>query len=307
MTPVSTASSDQPIEELRRELAEAREQQAATAEILAAISSSPTDLEGIFSAMAACAARLCDANDASTIHQVDGGVFRLVAHQGSIPAATLPLVRGMVTGRAIMERRTVHVADLQAETDEYPEGSDRARSIGFRTILAVPLIRGGEAIGVIAIRRREARPFTDRHIELLKTFADQAVIAIENARLFEAEQASKRELQDSLEYQTATSEVLSVISRSPTALQPVLQAIADTAARMCETTAVTVFLKAGDGTYRLAVTTGINDAYADIERVARLRPGRGSLNTLLTRYWILTTLSKTTPRSVISVPCWACR
>ena len=99
-------------------------------------------------------------------------------------------------------------SDAQAEAGEYPVGSDRARRIGHHTILAVPLMRVGEAIGVISIRRAEVREFTDRQIGLLKTFADQAVIAIENTRLFEAEQASKRELRESLEYQTATSEVL---------------------------------------------------------------------------------------------------
>ena len=123
---------------------------------------------------------------------------------------------------------------MQAEADEYPEGSERAQRLGFRTTLVVPLIRAGEAISAISIRRTEVRPFSDRQIDLLKTFADQAVIAIENTRLFEAEQASKRELQESLEYQTATSEVLSVISRSPNDLQPVLDTISATAGKLCE-------------------------------------------------------------------------
>jgi GAF domain-containing protein len=115
---------------------------------------------------------------------------------------------------------------LAAETDEYPEGSELARRFGHGSILVVPLMCAGEAIGIITLRRVEVRPFTDKQIQLVKTFADQAVIAIENTRLFQAEQASKRELQESLEYQTATSEVLNIISRLPNELQPVLDAIA---------------------------------------------------------------------------------
>jgi GAF domain-containing protein len=176
-------------EELERELAEAGEQQAATAEILRMISRSPTDLQGVFEEIAANAARLCDAYDASVL-QVDGDCQRLVAHHGPIPAIpmgrdTLPLARGVVTGRAVLDRQAIHVADVQTETDQYPEGSDNARRLGHRTVLAVPLISAGKAIGVIVIRRTQVRPFTDRQIDLLKTFADQAVIAIENTRLFE--------------------------------------------------------------------------------------------------------------------------
>ena len=188
---VSTISDDQSVEELRRELAEAREQQAATAEILTSISSSVADANQVFAKIAASAARLCDAYDA-TIFQVDGVLLRCVAKTGTIPQDdTLPLTREVVTGRAVLDGRTIYVPDVQAETGEYPVGSDRARRIGHHTILAVPLMRAGGAIGVISIRRAEVRQFTERQIELLKTFADQAVIAIENARQFEAEQASK--------------------------------------------------------------------------------------------------------------------
>src|SRR5215470_9010620 len=181
------------VEELQRQLAEAREQQAATAEILRVISSSPTDLQRVFAEIAASAARLCDAYDA-TINLLDGDVLRLVGHEGPIPVgpvgqSTLPLIRGVLIARAVLVGRTIHIADLQAESDEYPEGSDLARRLGFRTILAVPLIHAGEAIGVITIRRTEVRLFSARQIALLETFANQAVIAIENTRLFEAEQA----------------------------------------------------------------------------------------------------------------------
>jgi GAF domain-containing protein len=167
---------------------------------------------------------------------VDGEVLRLVVSHGSIPKGddTLPLTREVVTGRAVLDGRTIQVADVQAETGEYPVGSANARRLGHRTLLAIPLMRAGEASGVIGIRRTEVHPFTDRQIDLLKTFADQAVIAIENARLFEAEQASNRELQESLEYQTAISNVLAVISQSPNDLQPVLDAIVETAGNLCQ-------------------------------------------------------------------------
>src|SRR5262245_14608030 len=206
---VSIVTGDQSLEALRRELAEAREQQAATAEILASISSSVTDASQVFAKIAASAARLCNAYDVS-IFQVDENLLRTVGHHGPIPAdEALPLVCGTVAGRSIMERRMVHVHDLQVETDEFPEGSDLARRIGFHTVLANPLMRAGTAIGVISIRRTDVHPFTNRQIDLLKTFADQAVIAIENTRLFEAAQARTREVEvkstelaQSLEYQT---------------------------------------------------------------------------------------------------------
>src|SRR5215470_12779556 len=229
------------LERSTRELVEAREEQAATTWILAAISSSPADLRRVFAEIAASAARLCDAYDA-TIFQVDGDLLRLVAHHGSIPQDdTLPLTREVVTGRAVLERRTIQVGDLQAESDEYPDGSEQARLRGHRTILAVPLMRVNEAIGVIAIRRTEVRQFTDQQIELLKTFADQAVIAIENTRLFEEVQARNRALADAnkqltetLEQQTATSKILRVILRSPTDVQPVFESTVESAARLCD-------------------------------------------------------------------------
>jgi signal transduction histidine kinase len=193
--PSATVNGDQLVEDLRRELAEAREQQAVTAEILATISSSATDADQVFAKIAASAARLCTAYDA-TIYRVDGDNLRTVAHQGPIPpGGTLPLTRGFVTASAVLDRQTIHVADLPAESSEYPEGSEYARRHGFRTILAVPLIRRGEAIGVINMRRLEAKLFSDKQIALLETFADQAVIAIENARLFQEIAQKGRELE----------------------------------------------------------------------------------------------------------------
>jgi GAF domain-containing protein len=139
-----------------------------------------------------------------------------------------------VTGRAVFERRTIHVHDLVAAEDDFPEGSRDARRDGHRTTLATPLLREGSPIGAILIRRMEVRPFSDKQVAMLETFADQAVIAIENARLFEAEQQRTRELSEALEQQTATSEVLQVISGSPGDLQPVFNTMLENALRICE-------------------------------------------------------------------------
>src|SRR5262245_56338254 len=203
---------------LFNETKEALEQQTATSEILRVISSSPTDIQPVFDAMSESAARLCEAVDAA-IFRRDGDHLRLAAHHGPIPVrSTVPLIREEVTGRVAMDGRTVHVADLQSETVEYRQGSENARRLGLRTILCVPLIREeGVTIGTINVRRTEARLFTERQIALLQTFADQAVIAIENVRLFtelqEKNQAlttAHAQVSEALDQQTATSEILKV-------------------------------------------------------------------------------------------------
>jgi signal transduction histidine kinase len=247
----STVGADQSVEELRRELAEAREQQAATADVLKVISRSSLDVQRVLDALVESASRLCNAHD-SGIFQVFGNGLRLVAHHGRIPTVapvgqlTRPLVRGAFPARAVIDRRTIQVADILAEADEFPESYKIALQLGYRTALAVPLVHAGEVIGVIFIRRAEVRPFTDRQIALIETFADQAVIAIENTRLFAAEQASKRELQESLEHQTAISEVLNIISRSPSELQPVMDAIASTAKDLCNAYDAALLQRSGD-------------------------------------------------------------
>jgi GAF domain-containing protein len=259
------------------ELGEALEQQAATAEILRVISSSPTDLPRVFAAVAASATRLCDASDA-TIHQVDGAVLRLVAHHGPIPVpGSLPMTRGVLAGRAVLDRQTIHVADLQAETGDYPEGSDIARRLGLRTNLAVPLIKAAEAIGVVIIRRTEVRPFTDRQIDLLRTFATQAVIALENTRLFNAEQARARELTEALQQQTATADVLKVISRSTFNLQSVFDTLVESAARLCHADKANLAVFNEDSFQYLAAY-GFDPDYNEYMRSIRVRADRGSIN-----------------------------
>ena len=243
--------------EARGHLSEALEQQTATSEILRVISSSPTELQRVLDAVGENAARLCDANNA-VIFRLEGDLLRQVASYGGLPTTShpaegLPVNRGRVTGRAVFERRTIHVHDLAAEEDDFPEGSRDAKRDGHRTTLATPLLREGVPIGAILIRRMEVRPFSDKQIALLGTFADQAAIAIENVRLFEAEQRHTRELSEALEQQTATSEVLRVISSSPGELEPVFQSMLANAVRICEASFGNLLLYDGDAFQHVAL------------------------------------------------------
>ena len=233
-----------------RDLTEALEQQTATSEILRVISSSPTDLQPVMDTIAESAARLCASGDAQ-IYRVETDFLRKVASYGTIPTAravgdTRRIVRGSVTGRAIVDRQIIHIHDMMAEREEnYPEARRIDERMGIRTSLAVPLLREGVAVGTILIRRTEVRPFSDKQIALLKTFADQAVIAIENVRLFQ-------ELTEALEQQTATSEILGVIASSPTDIQPVLDTVAENAARVCGATDAVIFRIDGNSLNRAA-------------------------------------------------------
>src|SRR5262245_20120735 len=235
------------LETSNAQIREALDQQTATSEILSVIASSPTDLQPVLDAVAESAARLCDAENA-TVGRVDGNTTRPVASYGSMPVpGPRQVTRGTPSGRAMLDRKTIHVHDLAAEIENgFPESRPRQELSGSRSVLATPLLREGVAIGVIFIRRTEVRPFTDKQIKLLETFANQAVIAIENVRLFQEIQERNAELREALEHQTATSEVLGIISRSPTDVQPVLDAIVESAARVCGIDDVVLRLKEGD-------------------------------------------------------------
>ena len=233
---------------LFQELKEALEQQTATSEILGVIASSPTEIQPVLDVVTENAARLCEARDAE-IFRVDGDLLMPVAVYGAMPAPPipLPLTRGTPSGRAIIDRQTIHVDDLTAElATQFADTKTRAEVTGTRTIVATPLLREGVAIGSLVIRRPEVKPFTDKQIALLKTLAAQAVIAIENVRLFKEIQERNAELHEALEHQTATSEVLSIISRSPTDVQPVLDAIVESAARVCGIDDVMLRLRSGN-------------------------------------------------------------
>jgi GAF domain-containing protein len=250
------------------ELQETLEFQTAASNVLNVISRSPSELQPVLDTIVQTAASLCAAEYAFVAKHEDGRC-RLVAannmeaeHIRYLADNPVAIDRSSVTGRVALERRTIHVDDVLAD----PEfGQHDWQRVGRqRTVLGVPLLRDGSLIGVIILARTAMEPFSAKQVELVTTFADQAVIAIANVRLFEEVQARTAELQESLDYQTATSEVLGVISRSPDSLQPVLNAIVAIAARICEATVGDIVLAEGD---RLRVAAAIGDMARPVEKV----------------------------------------
>ena len=261
---------------LTRERDEALEQQTATAEILRVISSSPGDLQPVFEAILENATRICEATyGAMWLPEGDG--FRNTAFHGVLPEAYTGQWRsGMVIppgpdaplARVARSRKPVHVADLRkdrAYLDGHALTVTAVDVAGIRTAVFVPMLKNNELIGVISIYRQEVRPFTDRQIELVKNFAAQAVIAIENARLL-------NELRQSLEQQTATSEVLQVISSSPGDLQPVFATILENAARICDAKFGNIYLWDSDA-FHLVATHNTPPVYAESRKRGPFRPG----------------------------------
>jgi GAF domain-containing protein len=258
----AAADLQEQLDRRTRELAEALEQQTATGEILRIISASPTDLRRVLEVVVKSAARFCDAENV-TIFELEGQDLRAAAHWGALAQdmdGRMPCSRGSVAGRTVLDRKPIHVVDLQAEAEEFPEGSAFAKRLGHRTTAGVPLLREGEAVGTIQIRRGEVSPFTDKQIALLETFANQAVIAIENTRLLNELRERTDDLSEALEQQTATSEVLQVISSSPGELESVFQTILANATRICEAKFGTLYLSEHDG-FRAVVTHNAPSAY----------------------------------------------
>jgi two-component system NtrC family sensor kinase len=246
---------------LFNETQEALEQQTAISDVLRVISSSPGDVRPVFASVAEHAARICEAQIVDVLIIVDGRL-QYAAEFGEFgriqPGETMPLDRNSVTGRSICDKQPVHVVDLQSMDHDFPLGRELALALGHRTTLAVPLLREDCALGAILVRRAEVRPFDNRHVALLKTFADQAAIAIENARLI-------NETQEALERQTATADILKVIASSPDDVQPVFEAIAERSNRLIDGLSTAVYSIVDDTLHLMAFTRSSPEADAALQ------------------------------------------
>ena len=276
----SYADLEKKVEQRTHELSESLEQQTAISEILRVISNSPSDVLPVLNSVAEHAARICEAKYAD-IFIVENAALKIAASFGDLgrPSHTeppLPLDRSTISGRSVVDMQPIHVDDLQRAGDEFVRGRELAERFGHHTTLAVPLIREGRALGAILIRRTEVRPFEEKHIALLSTFADQAAIAIENVRLFEAEQQRTHELSESLEQQTATAEVLKIISRSTFDLQSVLNTLVESVARLCDAEMVSIRRPKGLGFLHVA-TRGVPSEYSEYMQNHPIEPGRGTV------------------------------
>jgi signal transduction histidine kinase len=276
----SYADLENKVEQRTAELSESLEQQTAFSEILRVVSNSPSDVRPVLASVAEHAARICEAQYAD-IFIVENDALHIAATFGDpgqrADTEPLPLDRSTISGRSVLDRQSIHVADLQQAGDDFARGRDLAKRFGHHTTLAVPLIREGRALGNILIRRTDVRPFEQKHIALLSTFADQAAIAIENVRLFEAEQQRTRELGESLEQQTATADVLKIISRSTFDLQSVLDTLVESAARLCDADMASINRQAGEK-YRQVASYGYSSEFNEYMAQHPIPARRGSIS-----------------------------
>jgi signal transduction histidine kinase len=264
---------------LLNELRESLQQQTATADVLKVISRSTFDLQTVLDTLVESAAQLCDA-DKAFVFRREGKGYRLAANFGFsrefkeyLERHLIEPGRNTLVGRTTLERRTIHIPDVLADPEyTWSEAIERG---GFRTMLGVPLLRGGVPVGVFQMSRVTIRPFTDKQIELMTTFADQALIAIENVRLFDEVQARTEELSESLQQQTATADVLKVISRSTFDLQTVLDTLTESAARLCEADMASI-ARPEAGEYYWATGYGFPTEFREFMKTMRVSPGRGT-------------------------------
>ena len=268
----SAAREETKVARLTRERDEALQQQRATADVLKVISRSTFDLQTVLEALIESATRLCGAKRGH-VFQFDGEYLRFAAAYGAgarfaeyLESHPLRPGSGTIAGRAASERRTIHSHDVRKETGY--ELIDLIKQQGYRTVLAVPMLREGVLRGVITILKTNVEPFTDNQIKLVETFADQAVIAIENARLL-------NEVRESLQQQTATADVLKVISRSTFDLQLVLDTLVESAARLCEADRANIWRPSGDA-YKIQAGFALSPEHEEALRLHSIRPGRDS-------------------------------
>jgi signal transduction histidine kinase len=273
----SYADLEKKVEQRTAELSVSLEQQTAISEILRVISNSPDDVQPVLDSVAEHAARICRAQVVDII-LLEDNILRSAAVFGEMrrDIGEVPLDRSTVMGRAVCDMQPVQLEDQQAAGDEFARGREFARKFGHRTILAVPLVREGRALGCILVRRQEIERFEQKDVALLTTFADQAAIAIENVRLFEAEQQRTHELSESLEQQTATADVLKIISRSTFDLQSVLNTLVESVARLCDADMVSIRRPKGVGFLHVA-TRGVPSEYSEYMQSHPIEPGRGTV------------------------------